>query len=220
VDVDAIVGVVVDNQNLLLAGLRITLIMAFASYALAFLVGNVLAAMRVSPVPVLQRFAAGYVSLFRNTPLIVLAVLVWVGGGRAGWPFGRLQTAIIVLGLYTGAYIAESLRSGINAVPVGQAEAARAIGLPFAGVLGTIVLPQAIRTVIPPLGNLWIANLKNTSVFLVIGIDELTRSGRIIGAQLSDYVTAFSIVALIYLILVYGSAQLIGLLERRYEIVR
>jgi glutamate transport system permease protein len=218
--VGALYDVVVEHQDLLLAGLRMTVIMAVASYALAFVTGNIIAAARVSPVAVLERFAALYVSLFRNTPLIVLAILVWVGGGRAGWPFGRLQTAIVVLGLYTGAYIAESVRSGINSVPVGQAEAARAIGLPFLRVVGSIVLPQAIRTVIPPLGNLWIANLKNTSVFMVIGIDELTRSGRIIGNALSNYVLAFSIVALMYLVLVYGSAQAISVIERRVKIAR
>jgi glutamate transport system permease protein len=218
--VGAIYDVVVEHQDLLIAGFRVTVVMAVLSYLLAFLTGNIIAAARVSPVAVLERFAALYVSLFRNTPLIVLAILVWVGGGRAGWPFGRLQTAIVVLGLYTGAYIAESLRSGINSVPVGQAEAARAIGLPFLQVVGSIVLPQAIRTVIPPLGNLWIANLKNSSVFMAIGIDELTRSGRIIGSALSDYVTAFAIVALMYLALVYGSAQIVNLLERRFAIAR
>jgi glutamate transport system permease protein len=205
---------------LLLGGLRVTVYMAVLSYLLAFVVGNAIAAMRVSPVPVLQRVAILYVSVFRNTPLIVLAFLVWYGGGRLGLPFGRLSTAILVLGLYTGAYIAESLRSGINAVPPGQAEAARAIGLPFTGVVGIIVLPQAIRTVIPPLGNLWIANLKNSSVFLVIGIDELTRAGRRIGADITDYLAAFAVVAVVYLLLVYGSAQIIKLIERRLEIAR
>jgi glutamate transport system permease protein len=206
--------------DLVLEGLQVTLLMAGLSYLLAFLVGNLVAAARVSPVPVLQRLAMAYVSVFRNTPLIVLAFLVWYGGGRLGLPFGRLTTAILVLGFYTGAYIAESLRSGINTVPNGQAEAARAIGLPFSGVVGTIVLPQAIRTVIPPLGNLWIANLKNTSVFLVIGIDELTRAGRRIGNDQADYVGAFAVIALIYLLLVYGSAQLIKLIERRTVIAR
>jgi glutamate transport system permease protein len=206
--------------ELLLEGTRVTVYMAVLSYLLAFVAGNLIAAARVSPVPVLQRFAMVYVSIFRNTPLIVLAFLVWYGGGRAGWPFGRLTTAIVVLGLYTAAYIAETLRSGINAVPPGQAEAARAIGLPFSGVVGTIVLPQAIRTVIPPLGNLWIANLKNTSVFLVIGIDELARAGRRIGADVTDYLAAFAVVAVIYLVIVYGSAQLIKVVERRLEIAR
>ncbi|MFA9432357.1 amino acid ABC transporter permease [Egicoccus sp. AB-alg2] len=207
-------------RSLLVAGTRTTLYMAVLSYLLAFLIGNVIAACRVSPVPFLQRFGAVYTSIFRNTPLLVLAILVWVGGGRAGWPFGRITTAVVVLGLYTGAYIAEALRSGINSVPPGQAEAARAIGLPFGGVVGTIVLPQAIRTVIPPLGNLWIANLKNTSVFLVIGVNELTRAGRNIGQATNDYVSAFLVVVVIYLVLVYGSAQIINLLERRLEIAR
>jgi glutamate transport system permease protein len=206
--------------DLLLEGLRVTMYMAVLGYLLAFVTGNLLAAARVSPVPVLKKAAGVYVSVFRNTPLIVLAFLVWYGGGRAGWPFGRLTTAVIVLGLYTGAYIAETLRSGINAVPPGQAEAARAIGLPFRGVVSLVVLPQAIRTVIPPLGNLWIANLKNSSVFLVIGIDELTRAGRRIGNDLADYSSAFLVVAAIYLVLVYGSAQLIKLIERRVEVAR
>ncbi len=206
--------------ELLISGTQATLLMAAGSYLLAFVVGNLIAAMRVSPVPVLQRVASVYVSLFRNMPLLVLAFLVWYGGGRVGWPLGRIQTAVVVLGLYTGAYIAESLRSGINAVPPGQAEAARAIGLPFTGVLGTIILPQAIRTVVPPLGNLWIANLKNTSVFLVIGIEELTRAGRRIGNDATDYLGAFAVVAVIYLVLVYGSAQIIKLIERRTVIAR
>lgn len=206
--------------DLVLAGLRLTLTMAVLSYILAFVAGNLVAAARVSPVPVLQRVAMVYVSIFRNTPLIVLAFLVWYGGGRLGWPFGRFTTSVVVLGLYTGAYIAESLRSGINTVPPGQAEAARAIGLPFTGVVGLIVLPQAVRTVIPPLGNLWIANLKNTSVFLVIGVDDLTRNLRRVGNDNTDYVAAFAVGALIYLILVYGSAQIIKLIERRTTIAR
>lgn len=207
-------------QRLIWLGLQMTLRIAVLSYLLAFLLGNVIAAMRVSPVPILQRVGAIYTTYFRNTPLIVLAILFWVGGGRAGWPFGRVTTAIVVLGMYTAAYVAEALRSGINAVPPGQAEAARAIGLPFTGVVGRIVLPQAIRTVIPPLGNLWIANLKNSSVFLVIGIDELTRAGYRIGLDSSRYVIALSLVGIVYLLLVYGSAQVIKLLEHRLEIAR
>lgn len=216
------VDIIVDAtyQQLLWQGTQVTLLMASLAYLLAFAMGNIITAMRVSPVPILQRFGAGYTAFFRNTPLLVLAILFWVGGGRAGWPFGRFTTAVVVLGLYTGAYVAEALRSGINAVPPGQAEAARAIGLPFSGVVGTIVLPQAIRTVIPPLGNLWIANLKNTSVFLVIGAAELTRAGYRIGLDSSDYVPALAIAGIIYLLLVYGSAQIIKLLERRLEIAR
>ena len=207
-------------QALVWAGLQMTVQIAVLSYLLAFLIGNVIAAMRVSPVPILRRVGTIYTVYFRNTPLIVLAILFWVGGGRAGWPFGRATTGIVVLGMYTGAYIAEALRSGINAVPPGQAEAARAIGLPFTGVVGRIVLPQAIRTVIPPLGNLWIANLKNTSVFLVIGINELTRSGYRIGLDSSRYIAALSLVGIVYLLMVYGSAQVIKLIERRTKIAR
>jgi glutamate transport system permease protein len=209
-----------DNSALLLRYTRVTLRLAAYSYVMAFIIGNVIAAMRLSPVVVLQRVGSLYTSFFRNLPLLVLAVLFWVGGGRAGWPFNRFWTVVVVLGMYTGAYVAEAVRSGVNAVPPGQAEAARAIGLPFSGVIGRIVLPQAIRTVIPPLGNLWIANLKNTSVFLVIGINELTRVGRQLGQANADYVSAFLVVGFIYVVLVYGSAQLFKLIERRVEIAR
>lgn len=209
-----------EYRELAWVGLRVTLQMATMSYLLAFAIGNLIAAMRVSPVPILRRVGAAYTAYFRNTPLIVLAILFWVGGGRAGWPFGRFSTAVVVLGMYTGAYVAESLRSGINAVPPGQAEAARAIGMPFTGVVGRIVLPQAIRTVIPPLGNLWIANLKNTSVFLVIGNNDLTRAALRIGLDSSRYVAALTTIGALYLVLVYGSAQIIKLLERRLEIAR
>lgn len=204
----------------LVDGTLSTLLLASLSYLLAFVVGNIVAGLRVSPVPVLNRVAMVYVSFFRNLPLAVLAVLFWVGGGRAGWPFSRFWTVVVVLGMYTGAYVAEALRSGINAVPPGQAEAARAMGMPFKGVVGTIVMPQAMRTVVPPLGNLWIANLKNSSVFLIIGINELTRAGRDIGQITADYTSALALAAFIYLILVYGSAQLINLVERRVEIAR
>jgi glutamate transport system permease protein len=209
-----------DNSDLLLRYTWTTLSLATLSYLMAFVIGNVVAAMRLSPVPVLQSTGSLYTSFFRNLPLLVLAVLFWVGGGRAGWPFNRFWTVVVVLGMYTGAYVAEAVRSGVNAVPPGQAEAARAIGLPFSGVAGRIVIPQAIRTVIPPLGNLWIANLKNTSVFLVIGINELTRGGRQIGQANADFVSAFLIVGFIYVVLVYGSAQLFKLIERRVEIAR
>ena len=209
-----------ENADRLVALTFETLRLAVLSYALAFVIGVVIAGMRLSPVPVLQRAGSLYTSFYRNLPLLVLAVLFWVGGGRAGWPFGRTDTVILVLGMYTGAYIAEALRSGVNAVPLGQAEAARAIGLPFTGVVGRIVLPQAIRTVIPPLGNLWIANLKNTSVFLVIGINELTRGARQIGQANAAFPEAFLMVGLIYVVLVYGSAQLFKLIERRVEIAR
>lgn len=214
------IDLLVTYQDRFLDGTLVTLRLAATSFLLALLIGSVVAALRISPVPVLQRVAMIYVATFRNLPLLVLAVLVWVGGGRAGWPFGRLTTVTVVLGAYTAAYVAEALRSGVNSVPSGQAEAARAIGLPFSGVVGRIVLPQAIRTVIPPIGNLWIANLKNTSVFLVIGISELTRAGRDVGQAETDYVSALAVVALIYLLLVYGSAQIIKLIERRVEIAR
>lgn len=214
------IDLVIEYRELLVRGTVRTMQFATLSFLIACVLGTVLATLRVSPVPIFQRVAAAYVSFFRNLPILLLGFVAWFGGNVVGQPFSRFWIVPVVLGAYTAAYIAEALRSGINSVPVGQAEAARAIGLPFAGVVGLIVLPQAVRTVIPPIANIWIANLKNTSVFLVIGVSELTRAGRDIGFDTTNYVGAFAVVALIYLALVYGSAQVFKLVERRVEIVR
>ncbi len=143
--------------------------------------GTVLAGMRVSPVPLMRWFGTVYVNVFRNIPLTVIIVFSSLGLAQVfeftmGVPddFKAQDFRLAVLGLivYTSAFVCESLRSGINTVPVGQAEAARAIGLNFSQVLRLIVLPQAFRTVIGPLANVLIALTKNTTVAAAIGVGE------------------------------------------------
>lgn len=142
--------------------------------------GTVLVAMRVSPVPVMRWFATGYINVVRNTPLTVIIVATSLGlwqtmgvtlaGGRSDVIHFRL--AILGLVAYTACFVCESLRSGINTVHVGQAEAARALGLNFLQVLGLIVLPQAFRSVIGPLASVLIALTKNTTIASAIGVAQ------------------------------------------------
>lgn len=142
--------------------------------------GTVLAAMRVGPVPLMRGFGAAYVNIVRNIPLTVIILFTslglnqTLGVGSGSTDFAALNFKLAVLGLvaYTSAFVCEALRAGINTVPVGQAEAARALGLGFTQVLTLVVLPQAFRSVVGPLANVLIALTKNTTVAAAIGVTE------------------------------------------------
>lgn len=184
------------------------------------MIGLVVAACRVSPVPPLQRAAATYTQLARNTPLTALMLLGAFGLPDLGLTIPLLPTAVLALSLYTGAFLAEAIRSGINSVARGQAEAARSIGLGFGQVLTIVVLPQALRTVVPPIGNLFIALAKNTSVAYVISVTELTGVGRILGNQTAQPLIAYLGSAAGYLALLIPSGLAFGVLERAVAIKR
>lgn len=142
--------------------------------------GTLLAAMRVSPVPLMRGFGTAYVNIVRNIPLTVIILFTSLGLNQTlGISLGsddvdtiNFRLAVLGLIVYTAAFVCEALRSGINTVPVGQAEAARAIGLSFTQVLGLIVLPQAFRAAVGPLTNVLIALTKNTTVAAAIGVAE------------------------------------------------
>ncbi|MFI6847577.1 amino acid ABC transporter permease [Kitasatospora sp. NBC_00085] len=164
----------------LLGAFWVTVQLTFWSAIGSLVWGTVLAAMRVSPVPLMRGFGTAYVNVVRNIPLTVIIVFtslglfqtlgVTLGGGT----FKTIDFRLAVLGMiaYTSAFVCEALRSGINTVPVGQTEAARAIGLRFGQVLTLIVLPQAFRSVVGPLANVLIALTKNTTVASAIGVAE------------------------------------------------
>ncbi|MFF4017094.1 amino acid ABC transporter permease [Streptomyces sp. NPDC001843] len=143
--------------------------------------GTLLVAMRVSPVPLLRGFGTAYVNIVRNIPLTVIILFTSLGlnqalnvtlGGGDDPKIVNFRLAVLGLVAYTAAFVCEALRSGINTVPVGQAEAARAIGLSFTQVLGLVVLPQAFRAAVGPLTNVLIALTKNTTVAAAIGVAE------------------------------------------------
>lgn len=211
----------VDNADLIGEAALTTLLLTLASFAGALVVGVVIAGFRVSPIKPLEAFATVYVSIFRNTPLLVIFFMFHFGLRRVGLDFGTpFRTGIAVMALYTGAYMAEVIRSGINAVPPGQAEAGRAIGLPFTRLLGTVVIPQAVRTVIAPIGNLFAANAKNTSVALTIGVVELTSVMRRLIDQTAETWAAIIGIGLIYTVTLLLAGQAFRLLEQRYAIKR
>jgi glutamate transport system permease protein len=213
---------VVDNFELLRDAFLTTLALAVASGICALVIGTLLTAMRVSPVKPLRGAATFYVEVFRNTPLTVVFFFLAFGIVEIDLQFpSRFITAVAALSLYTAAFVSEALRSGINSVPPGQAEAARALGLDFRQALTTIVLPQAFRTVVPPLGNVWIALAKNTSIAAGFAVTELAAALVRLSNQNSDKLLAvFLAIVAAYLVITLPSAWLIGVIERRTAIIR
>ena len=211
-----------DNFALLRDAFLTTLSLAVLSGICALVLGTLLAAMRVSPVKPLRGAATFYVEVFRNTPLTVVFFFLAFGIVEIDLQFPtRFITAVAALSLYTAAFVCEALRSGINSVPPGQAEAARALGLDFRQTLGTIVLPQAFRTVVQPLGNVWIALAKNTSIAAGFAVTDLTATLQRLANQNADQLlVVFMAIVVAYLIITLPSAWLIGVIERRTAILR
>jgi glutamate transport system permease protein len=209
-----------DDLGPLLAGLLTTLWMAGLSAAGALVLGVIVTAMRVSPIPVLRGVAFAYVQMFMNVPLLALLVLFVFALPDAGLLMSLPVTAVVVLVVYEAAYVAEAVRSGVNTVALGQAEAARALGLTFRQTLGSVILPQALRAVVQPVGNVMIALVMNTSLFAAIGIVELTAAANKTNLVHAQPIPIFVGAGLTYMVL----ALLIGLgtgwLERRVAIVR
>lgn len=210
----------IDNSDLFIEGALVTLRLTLLSFVLAMVIGVVVASFRVSPIPPLVRFATVYVSIFRNIPLIVIFFLFFFGLTKVGLQFSPFVSAVIVMGTYTGAYMAEVVRSGINSVSEGQAEAGRAIGLSFTQLLALVVVPQALRTVVAPIGNLFVANAKNTSIALTIGVVELTSVSRNLISNTAQTWAALLGAAALYTVFLLGSGYVFGVIERRYAIHR
>lgn len=178
---------VLDDLDAYLQAFGYTFLLFVVSGLLSVLLGTFLVAMRVGPIAVLRGAASTYVTLVRNTPLVIVFAFFAFAAPVLGIHFKWLDVhigpfdlttffgaAVASLTLYTATFVCEALRSGVNAVPLGQAEAARAIGLPFAGVMTQVVLPQAFRAALPPLASVQIALIKNTSVAAVFGVAEAT----------------------------------------------
>ena len=212
-------SVVWDNVDVFADGVRLTVALTLVSFVFAFAIGLVLASFRVSPVPPLRWAATFYVETIRNTPLTALIVLFYFGFPKIGIRYGEFRSAVIILAVYTGAFLGEIIRSGINTVASGQAEAARALGLTFPQVLIHVVLPQALRSVVGPIGSIFSALIRNTSIALVISVHELMFVTNKLSNDLAQPSVYFG-AAVGYLILTLPSGFAFEALERRVAIRR
>ncbi len=211
------------NFDLVLKAFWLTVQLLVISGVASLLFGTLLGAMRVGPVSVLRKAALLYVTLIRNTPLLIIFIFVFIAAPTLGWfvntPF--LITGVIALSIYTSAFVCEAVRSGINAVDVGQAEAARAVGMTFGQSMQQVILPQAFRAVVPPLASVLIALAKNTSVAAAFGLFEATARMRYFSNNNADSrPMIFLVFAVGYIIIVeIMSAGAFGL-ERRWRTAR
>jgi glutamate transport system permease protein len=226
------VSVLFDNWDLLLVAFAHTVLLFLIAGLLSLLFGTLLAAMRVGPIGVLRKAAGVFVTLVRNTPLLILLVFFRIAGPKIGIQFNWVDivwgdirmtaffaAGAVALTLYTSAFVCEAIRSGINAVPVGQAEAARAIGLPFTDVMRAVVLPQAVRASVPPLASVQIALLKNSTVTGVFGVTEAFSRMRLFTNDFpTQRVGIFIGFALIFVLLVEIVSFGANRLERRWRI--
>lgn len=209
-----------DGWQLYLQGFWMTTRLTVASGVLALVVGTLVAVARVAPVPILRGIGSGYVTIFRNTPLLVLILLTYYGLPEIGIDFGFFWNITLAMGLYTAAFVCEALRSGLNGVPVGQAEAARAIGMPFTRTMSQVVLPQAFRLTVPPMASAFIALAKNTSLAAVFGIAEATfRMRGFLNTYATEMVQIFLGFALGYIVIVAVISAFATMLERRWTAV-
>jgi glutamate transport system permease protein len=175
--------VVVDRLPDLLRALRTTLHITLLGFLIGSVIGLAVAVLRVSPIRPMRRVASAYTSLMVNSPLLFIVFLAFYGTPKLGFLINEFRTAALATGLYLGGYIAEALRAGFNTVSNGQAEAARAIGLSFTQVLRHVVLPQALRSSVGPLGVLLNATYRNVAVAGAIGVNELVKVGRVAGEE-------------------------------------
>ena len=216
--------VIFGNLDLWGTAITNTLLVFLGGGVLALVLGVLVGAMRVSPVPIARGVGTLYVNLIRNTPLTLVFFFFVLGYPALGLPkMSTLVLGILAIGIYTATYVAEVLRAGINTVPVGQAEAARAIGLPFGQVMGLVVLPQAFRSVVPPMMSVFIALLKNTTVAAGFSVAELAALRATINDAAGRPGSPMEVllwVAFVFVVLVMILSLAQNRLEKKWRIVR
>ena len=207
------------GYKLMLEGLGNTIVIALVALVIGVALGILAAVVKVMPKKgilsrILNLLVDIYITVIRGTPVLVQLLLVYFAFLS---PIGMdaLPVAMIVFGINSGAYVAEIIRSGILAVDKGQMEAGRSLGLSYSVTMTKIVLPQAIKNILPALGNEFIVLIKETSVASVITVFDLTRAARAIVANTYDYLVPYLTLAAAYLVLVMIASYLVGLLERR-----
>ncbi|MGZ4416332.1 MAG: amino acid ABC transporter permease [Gaiellaceae bacterium] len=208
--------VVWDNSGLLLRALGMTFKISILAEIASLIIGLAIAIIRIQKNRFLQWLAIGFIDAFRAVPLLVL--LIWLYYGVTivtGLNFSALQAGVLGLGLLYGANLAEVFRAGLEAVSGGQREAALTLGLSRRQAMQSVVLPQAIRIVVPPLGNAWIGVLKDSTLVSILGIQEIMRTAQNTVLENFRPFEIYSTVAVIYLILVFIFSRIIALLERR-----
>ena len=201
---------------ILLQGLRLTLLVTIGSLALSTVLGLVFALMRVSQIRLLALLSAGLINLIRGIPIIVQLFYIYFVLPDFGITLSALQAAIIGLGIAYSAYHAENFRAGIEAIDHGQVEAAQSIGMGWWTIMKRVILPQAIKILLPPFGNIVVMMLKDSSQASTITVAELTLQGKLIAASTFKNTSVFTLVASLYLFMSLPLIWFVGRLEKLF----
>ncbi|MBB5335750.1 amino acid ABC transporter permease [Pectinatus brassicae] len=212
-------NLVINSFPLLLAGALVTIKITLISVAMGIVIGMFVGIARVVHIKPIKWLAAIYVDFIRGTPLLVQIFIIYFALPLViGIHMDPFLAAITACSINSGAYVAEIFRAGIQAVDEGQMEAGRSLGLTWPQTMRYIIIPQAFKSVIPPLGNEFIALLKDSSLVSVIGFEELTRRGQLIIARTYGSLEIWLSVAFIYLIMTVTISRLVAYLERRFDV--
>lgn len=198
-----------------LNGLKYTVSLSLLSVLFGSMLGIVLSLMKISKNKVLNIISTAYVEFFRGTPLLVQVYIIFYG---LNLDIPKFAAAILALTLNSGAYVAEIIRSGIQSVDNGQMEAARSLGLNYAQSMKYIIIPQAIKNVLPALGNEFIVIIKESAIVSVIGIHEIMYNAQIIRSNTYDPFTPLFIAAIIYFALTFTLSKVLARLEGRLRL--
>lgn len=210
--------------NMLLSSLGNTLLLTLLALIFAMIIGLIFALMNVGKNRVFNFIGTVYVDAVRGVPLIVLAYFIYFGVpqgikmmGFTNFKLPALQAGVIALSMNCGAYMAEIIRAGIESVDKGQMEAARSLGLPYGTSMRRVVLPQAIRTMIPSIINQFIITLKDTSILSVIGFPELTNMGKTIAGNTFKSYQTWAVVGIMYMVVIVTLSRVAKYIERRIK---
>ena len=218
-------SVVYDNRyKFILEGLFHTVLIAFFAVILGVIIGIVVALIRNmyeqnGKLKIGNTLCKWYVDVIRGTPVVLQLMIIYYVIFKSV-DISTIVVGILAFGINSGAYVSEIIRSGINSIPIGQSEAGYSLGLGYFQVMRYIVLPQAIRNILPALGNEFITLLKETSVGAYVGIIELTKASDIIASRTYDYFFPLFIIAVIYLIMTIGLSRMVNYMERRLNNAR
>lgn len=207
------VHLAIENFGFVLSGIGYTLIISGVGFIFGLAWGFALSLMRISKFKSANKFAALYISFMRGTPTLVLLFLLYFGFPFIGIYFDAVPAAILGFTLSSAAYIAEIIRSALNAINKGQWEAGLSLGLPRQKVLWKIIVPQALRIAVPPLSNVVLDLVKSSSLAAMITVPDIFQNAKIVGGRENDYMTVYIMVALIY----WGICSAYEVLQRKLE---
>jgi len=211
-------NLVFDSWPLLIEAAGVTVKITALSVGIGFLIGMIISLLSLSRLWIIRMLAKVYVDVLRGTPLLVQIFLIYfILPLLIGHRIDPYFAAVTACGLNSGAYVSEIFRAGIQAIDNGQMEAGRSLGLSWGQTMRYIIMPQAFKQIIPPLGNEFIAMLKDSSLVSVIGFEELTRRGQLIIAKTYGSLEIWLTVAFIYLVMTLSISQLVAYLERKYK---